>query len=39
MRTIALHVFRVDSPMKGAVSAEEETRLPFQVRRSTWLRG
>ncbi len=29
--TAALHVFRVDSPMKGAVSADEETRLSFQV--------
>lgn len=29
--TIALHVFRVDSPMKGAVSAEDETKLSFQV--------
>jgi hypothetical protein len=30
-RTVALHVFRVDSPMKGAVSAKDETRLSFQV--------
>lgn len=29
--TIALHTFRVDSPMKGAVSATDETRLSFQV--------
>ena len=29
--TIALPVFRVDSPMKGAVSAGDETRLSFQV--------
>lgn len=27
----ALHVFRVDSPMKGAVSADNESRLSFQV--------
>jgi hypothetical protein len=27
----ALAVFRVDSPMKGAVSATDETRLSFQV--------
>ena len=26
-----LHTFRVDSPMKGAVSADDETRLSFQV--------
>jgi Calcineurin-like phosphoesterase len=26
-----LHVFRVDSPMKGKFSAEDETRLSFQV--------
>ncbi len=26
-----LHVFRVDSPMKGAVSASDERRLSFQV--------
>jgi hypothetical protein len=30
-RTIALHTFRVDSPMKGAVSAKDETRLSFQL--------
>ncbi len=30
-RTARLHVFRVDSPMKGAVSAQDETRLSFQV--------
>jgi hypothetical protein len=29
--TIALHTFRVDSPMKGAQSAVDETRLSFQV--------
>jgi hypothetical protein len=29
--TIALHTFRVDSPMKGALSAADETRLSFQV--------
>ena len=28
---IALHTFRVDSPMKGAVSAADERRLSFQV--------
>jgi hypothetical protein len=28
---IALHTFRVDSPMKGAVSATDETKLSFQV--------
>jgi hypothetical protein len=28
---IALHTFRVDSPMKGKQSAEDETRLSFQV--------
>ncbi len=26
-----LHVFRVDSPMKGAVSADDERRLSFQL--------
>jgi hypothetical protein len=26
-----LHTFRVDSPMKGAVSGDDETRLSFQV--------
>ena len=30
-RSIALHVFRVDSPIKGAVSAWDETQLSFQV--------
>jgi hypothetical protein len=30
-RTIALHTFRVDSPMKGAMSATEETKLSFHV--------
>jgi hypothetical protein len=29
--TLALHTFRVDSPMKGAVSATDESRLSFQV--------
>ncbi len=29
--TVALHTFRVDSPMKGAVSSRDETRLSFQV--------
>jgi len=29
--TVNLHVFRVDSPMKGAVSADDEARLSFQV--------
>jgi hypothetical protein len=29
--TIALHTFRVDSPMKGASSATDETRLSFHV--------
>jgi hypothetical protein len=29
--SIALHTFRVDSPMKGAVSANDETKLSFQV--------
>jgi hypothetical protein len=28
--SVALHSFRVDSPMKGAVSALDETRLSFQ---------
>lgn len=28
---IALHVFRVDSPMKGESSAKDETRLSFQL--------
>jgi hypothetical protein len=30
-RSIGLHVFRVDSPLKGAVSADDETQLSFQV--------
>ena len=29
--TIALHTFRVDSPIKGAMSAMDETRLSFQI--------
>jgi hypothetical protein len=29
--TVALHTFRVDSPMKGAVSSRDQTRLSFQV--------
>jgi hypothetical protein len=29
--TVALHTFRVDSPMKGAVSSRDETKLSFQV--------
>jgi len=29
--TAVVHAFRVDSPMKGAVSAIDETRLSFQV--------
>jgi hypothetical protein len=29
--TVAVHTFRVDSPMKGAVSSNDETRLSFQV--------
>ena len=29
--SIALHTFRVDSPMKGAKSASDETKLSFQV--------
>jgi hypothetical protein len=29
--SVVLHTFRVDSPMKGAVSADDETRLSFQV--------
>jgi len=29
--TSMLHTFRVDSPMKGAVSADDESRLSFQV--------
>jgi hypothetical protein len=30
-RTIALHTFRVDSPMKGATSSIDETKLSFQL--------
>jgi hypothetical protein len=30
-RTIALHAFRVDSPMKGALSGSDETALSFQL--------
>jgi Calcineurin-like phosphoesterase len=30
-RTIGLHVFRVDSPMKGRLSAKDETALSFHV--------
>jgi hypothetical protein len=30
-RSIVLHTFRVDSPMKGAVSSWDETKLSFQV--------
>jgi len=29
--SVVLHTFRVDSPMKGAVSATDETKLSFQV--------
>ena len=29
--SIAVHTFRVDSPMKGAISALDETKLSFQV--------
>jgi hypothetical protein len=29
--TLSLHTFRVDSPMKGAVSADDEHRLSFHV--------
>jgi hypothetical protein len=29
--TIALHTFRVDSPMKGAISKDDETKLSFQI--------
>jgi len=29
--TVVLHTFRVDSPMKGAFSSRDETRLSFQV--------
>lgn len=29
--SVALHVFRVDSPMKGDVTANDETRLSFQL--------
>jgi len=28
---VSLHTFRVDSPMKGALSAKDETKLSFQV--------
>jgi hypothetical protein len=28
---VVLHTFRVDSPMKGAVSGRDETKLSFQV--------
>ena len=30
-RTARLHVFRVDSPMKGAVSSHDETKLSFDL--------
>jgi hypothetical protein len=30
-RAIALHAFRADSPMKGKLSAADETRLSFQL--------
>jgi len=29
--TVTLHTFRVDSPMKGHVSATDETKLSFQI--------
>lgn len=29
--SIALHTFRVDSPMKGAVSGQDERRLSYQI--------
>jgi Calcineurin-like phosphoesterase len=29
--TVALHTFRVDSPMKGAISKDDETTLSFQI--------
>jgi Calcineurin-like phosphoesterase len=29
--TVALHTFRVDSPIKGSVSATDEARLSFQI--------
>jgi len=29
--SVILHTFRVDSPMKGAVSSKDETKLSFQV--------
>jgi hypothetical protein len=29
--TVALHTFRVDSPMKGKVSTTDETKLSFQI--------
>jgi hypothetical protein len=28
---VALHTFRVDSPMKGAISKDDETKLSFQI--------
>jgi hypothetical protein len=28
---VVLHTFRVDSPMKGAISSRDETKLSFQV--------
>jgi hypothetical protein len=31
LHKVALHTFRVDSPMKGAISGTDETRLSFQV--------
>jgi len=30
-RTVALHTFRVDSPMKGRYSNSDETKLSFQI--------
>jgi hypothetical protein len=30
-RSVRLHVFRVDSPMKGALSSVDETKLSFEV--------
>jgi hypothetical protein len=29
--SVAVHTFRVDSPIKGALSATDETRLSFQI--------
>lgn len=29
--TVALHAFRVDSPIKGAISKDDETKLSFQI--------